>query len=347
MSRIAPLFSLALNKKASDLHLRAGVAPRLRVDGDIMTVPDFGAVNGEELISFHEQYRRGRPFNHDDFAVELEGCLWRVNASDNQTGPALIVRLVPPRIPSLEEIGLPPAFIEKIHQLRGVHLITGTTGSGKTTTLAAVVRHLSQLPIKIITLEDPIEQKHPQNANADIQQRELGQHFQNYPDAIRSALRQDPDVLLVGEMRDQATIRSVLTAAETGHMVISTMHNETAKDAVTRILDSCPSDAQAEHRGLVAKQLVTCVAQQLVKQQSGGRTAACELLVVTQAVASLIRDGKLDRLQDEIVRGGKDGMVSLTAALGQRFRSGHLSRERARDAAPDPKHFDVLFPLSP
>jgi twitching motility protein PilT len=346
MNRLTPFFTIALERGASDLHLRAGVVPRVRVDGEIALLEEFGKLDGADLLTFHAAHRRGRTFNHDDFAFEANGSLWRANASENQTGPALIVRLVPPHIPSLEEIGLPMAFLENIGRLRGVHLITGTSGSGKTTTLTALIRHLSRLPIKIITLEDPIEQLHAQDTRADVQQRELGQHFANYPDAIRAALRQDPDVLLVGELRDHATIRAVLTAAETGHMILATMHNETAKDAITRILDACPTDAQAEHRGLVAKQLVTCIAQQLVKRENGGRVAACELLIVTQAVSTLIREGKMDRLQDEIVRGAKEGMVSMTTALGLRFRSGHFSRDAARAAAPDLKHFDLLFPKS-
>lgn len=344
MNRLAPYFSLAAERRASDLHLRSGVAPRLRVDGDLTTVPHSAPIIDADILEFHRQHRGSRPFNHDDFAVELDGSSWRVNASNNQTGPALIARLVPRDIPSLDEIGVPSSFLDKIHQLRGVHLITGTTGSGKTTTLAAVIRHLANLPIKIITLEDPIEQRHAQNSPADIQQREFGLHFHDYPEAIRAALRQDPDVLLVGEMRDQATIRAVLTAAETGHMVISTMHNETARDAVSRILDACPMEAQSEHRCLVAKQLATCIAQQLVKRIGRGRVAVCEALVVSHAVAALIREGKIDRLQDEILRGNKEGMVSFTVALGNRYRSGVLTREAARNAAPDPKHFDLLFP---
>lgn len=344
MSRFPVLFATAVAQRASDLHLRAGSAPRIRVNGDLRPINGQAPLTPDEIRAFHLFHRPGLAFNHDDFAFEHGGCSWRANASENDTGPALIIRLIPSSLGTLEEIGVPPAFTSKIQELRGLHLITGATGSGKTTTLAAVVRFLARLPIKIITLEDPIEQRHSQNLVADIQQREFGRDFSSYPAAIRAALRQDPDVILIAEMRDHETIRSALTAAETGHMVFSTLHNESAKDAITRIVDACADNLKTEHRALVAKQLVTCIAMQLVKRRAGGRIAVFELMVVTHAIAGLIRDGKTDRLQDEILRGTRDGMVAMNTALVDLVRNGSISREVARQASPDIKNFDILFP---
>jgi twitching motility protein PilT len=344
MTLIADILQHAVNTRASDIHLRAQVAPRFRIDGKL-AVSELPPIPGHALLAFHSEKRPSAVFNHDDFAFEMHGQSWRANASDNLNGPALIIRQIMANVPPLGKLGVPPEFTRRIQQMSGLHLLTGPTGCGKSTTLAAVVRFLAQQPIKIIELADPIEHRHPQDLPADIQQRELGIHFTDYVSAVRAALRQDPDVLLIGEMRDKETIRAALTAASTGHMVFSTMHNETAPDAVRRLLEASYDNEQTEHRSMVAKELATCIAQQLVPLPTGGSMPIFELFVMTDATANLIRSGQVERLSDEIMRGEKHGMVSMTNALGTAVRAGTLPHAAARSAASDHKLFDLLVPL--
>lgn len=342
---IDEILSAAINAAVSDVHLQATSPCRWRVNGHIKSIPATAPLAADTITDWHQSLRPGTPFNGDDFSVQRAGRVWRVNACLSSAGPKLTLRLVPSVIPALETIGLPAKYISELDRLRGFHLVTGPTGSGKSTTLAAIIQRLSERPINIVTLEDPIEYRHSCDCSALITQRELGVHFQSFADdALRGALRQDPDVILFGELRDRASVRAALTAAETGHMVLATLHNDTAADAVSRILDACADDAKTEHAAQVSKQLGTVLAQRLVRTRDDKRVAAIEYMNVTPAVRTIIRQGHDSKLPDEIERGANHGMVSLSRSLAELVRSRIVLRDEARLHAPNLQIFDTYCP---
>lgn len=344
MTQVPDLLQAAITAGVSDIHLLAGSDPRWRVSGELVFAPH-PIVSTADLLAFHRDLRPNHEFNGDDFAFDLCGHSWRANGALTETGPKLTLRLIPATLPNIFELGLPQQYIKQLDRLNGLHLVTGPTGSGKTTTLAAIIRHLARLPITIITLEDPIEQKHPTNLPGLIYQRELGRHFTRFGDEVmRGTLRQDPDVILFGELRDRESVRAALTAAETGHMVFATLHNETTRDAVSRLLDACSDDGQSEHAAQVAKQLNTVLAQRLVRTRDNRRTLALEYLAMTNPCRKHVRDRSYERLPDEIERGSMLGMISLTRALVNLVRAKKVTREVAIRSAPDPTFFESLLP---
>lgn len=336
------LMALALREGASDLHLAAGSAPMIRRDGQMQSLAlallDAPAMQGllEQIMSAQQQedFKQRQDL---DFAVARPGLgRFRVNAFVQLHGPAAVLRLIPDQVPTLARLQLPEVF-QRIAELpAGLVLVTGPTGSGKSTTLAALVDHLNrQRAGHILTLEDPVEFIHSP-LRSQLSQREMGRHSQGFAQALRAALRQDPDVIMLGELRDLETIRLALTAAETGHLVLATLHASSAAKAVDRLVDVFASEEKALVRSMLAESLQAVVAQVLVPKMGGGRVAAHEVLLATPAVRNLVREGKVAQLYSAMQTGGALGMQTLDSCLQGLVRQGLISREVAQANARSP-----------
>lgn len=336
------LMALALREGASDLHLAAGSAPMIRRDGQMQSLAlallDAPAMQGllEQIMSAQQQedFKQRQDL---DFAVARPGLgRFRVNAFVQLHGPAAVLRLIPDQVPTLARLQLPEVF-QRIAELpAGLVLVTGPTGSGKSTTLAALVDHLNrQRAGHILTLEDPVEFIHSP-LRSQLSQREMGRHSQGFVQALRAALRQDPDVIMLGELRDLETIRLALTAAETGHLVLATLHASSAAKAVDRLVDVFASEEKALVRGMLAESLQAVVAQVLLPKMGGGRVAAHEVLLATPAVRNLVREGKVAQLYSAMQTGGALGMQTLDSCLQGLVRQGLISREVAQANARSP-----------
>jgi twitching motility protein PilT len=315
------LLQEATDKGASDLHLSAGEPPSMRVHGDltrterekldpaaVMTLVE-SIMNPEQKAWFKENLEC-------DFATEVGGAgRYRVNVFQHNRGPGAVLRAIPTVIPTMEQLGLPPVFKEMCQKERGLILVTGPTGSGKSTTLAAMVREINETwDAHILTVEDPIEFVH-QPIRCVVNQREVGPHTKSFTNALRSALREDPDVILVGEMRDLETISLAITAAETGHLVFGTLHTSSAPKTVDRIIDAFPGEQQSQIRSMLSESLEAIVAQSLLKKVGGGRIAAQEILIGVPAVRNLIREAKLHQIPGMMQTGKAVGMCTLDMAL--------------------------------
>lgn len=332
----------ALLAQASDLHLSAGRAPMARVHGRLVALAEqaLGAEAVAALLQTVLNPAQWAEFGRRqdlDFAFEMPGLgRFRVNAFVHRLGPAAVFRHVPERVPSLAELGAPALLAELALRPRGLVLVTGPTGSGKSTTLAAMVDHLNrQRACHLITIEDPIEFVHiPQQAL--ISQREVGVHTADFASALRAALREDPDVLLVGELRDPPTIRLALTAAETGHLVLATLHTHSAPKSVDRIVDVFEAAEKDLVRTMLADSLLAVVCQTLCRRADGqGRVAAHELMLGTPAVRNLVREGKLAQLTSVLQTGAAQGMMTLDQSLGRLLQQGLIDREGWRLHAHD------------
>jgi twitching motility protein PilT len=315
------LLQEAAEKSASDLHLSTGEPPALREHGDLVRTQreklDAAQVLALiESIMNDEQKAAFRTNLECDFATELQGIgRYRVNAFQQNRGPGAVLRSIPTKIPTMEQLGLPPVFKEMCQKERGLILVTGPTGSGKSTTLAAMVREINETwDAHILTVEDPIEFVH-EPIRCVVNQREVGPHTKSFTNALRSALREDPDVILVGEMRDLETISLAITAAETGHLVFGTLHTSSAPKTVDRIIDAFPGDQQAQIRSMLSESLEAVVAQTLLKKVGGGRIAAQEILIGVPAVRNLIREQKLHQIPGMMQTGKAVGMCTLDMAL--------------------------------
>lgn len=330
------LLALALRKSASDLHLAAGRVPALRVDGRMrpLDLPPLAPATMGSLLSqvMSEQQLREFDERRDlDFALALPGVpRCRVNVFEQLHGAGAVLRLLPQRVPSLGELGLGEAFRRLLDAESGLLLVTGPTGSGKSTTLAALVDHLNrQRELHILTLEDPLEFIHaPQRSQ--ITQREVPRHSPGFAQALRAALRQDPDVIMLGELRDLETIRLALTAAETGHLVLATLHTSSAVKSIDRIVDVFAGEEKTMVRSLLAESLQAVVSQVLVPRTGGGRVAAHEILIATPAVRTLIREGKMAQLYSAMQTGVGQGMQTLDSNLQRLVGQGQISAESAR-----------------
>lgn len=335
---IEELLRRAVACGASDLHLTVAAPPMIRVNGDLRPLEGFepltvAALEGilDSLLS--DMHRRRYSAAGDvDFSFGLAGVgRFRVNAFRQRGSPAVCVRLIPAQVPRLETLGLPPVLEEMCGLRDGLVLITGPTGSGKSTTLAAMVDHINrERAAVVITIEDPIEYLHRHNKSI-VNQREVGSDTESFASALRAALREDPDVILVGEMRDTETMAIALRAAETGHLVLSTLHTRGCANTVDRIVDSFPAHQQQQVRMQLADALRAVVWQQLVPRRDGGVVVACEVLVATPAVRNLIRDARTHQILAVMETGARYGMQTMEKALADLVRAGVITEEVQRE----------------
>ncbi|MFG0317722.1 MAG: type IV pilus twitching motility protein PilT [Planctomycetota bacterium JB042] len=336
MAWIDALLQRMVELGSSDLHLSATCQPQFRLHGEMAPVEGTVPVSKEEMATVLKEITPDGmwdEFQTDwdaDFAYALEGCgRFRVNLFYDHKGPGAVLRLIPEKIPSAQDLGLPKAVIEMCNHSKGLVLVTGPTGSGKSTTLAAMIDHINETrPDHIITIEDPIEFVHP-NKRCLINQREVSRHTTGFKRALRAALREDPDIVLVGEMRDLETIAIAIETAETGHLVFGTLHTSTAPSTVNRIIDQFPADEQAQIRMMLAGSLRGVIAQTLCKKVGGGRVAAQEILVCNNAVSALIREGKTHQIMSQMQMGGKEGMKLLNDALAEQVQAGRIAPDEA------------------
>jgi twitching motility protein PilT len=334
-----------VDRKASDLHLTAGAPPMLRQRGRLVALESYPRLTPEDTREFiysiltTEQRRRLETDLQLDFAYVVPGrARFRVNAYFQRGAVAAAFRLIPSEIVPIDSLGLPPIVHELTRRPRGLVLVTGPTGSGKSTTLAAMIDEINQTREEhIVTIEDPIEFVHA-HKRCIINQRELGNDATSFASALKAALRQDPDVILVGEMRDLDTISTALTAAETGHLVFATLHTQDAPQTIDRIIDVFPPAQQAQIRVQLSVTLQGVITQQLLPTADGaGRCVACEVLVPTAAVRNLIREGKIHQIPSVIQTGAAQGMQSMDSALATLVRAGTITQElaEARSSSPD------------
>jgi len=342
MPWIDDLFKRMVSLEASDLHLTSGQAPRLRLHGDIIDAQGAAAISAEQMKSILDEItpeanrKEFEETGDTDFAYELpEVARFRCNRFLDRDGPGGVFRQIPHEILSADKLGLPRAVMDLCHLSKGLVLVTGPTGSGKSTTLAAMVDHINRSRHDhIITIEDPIEFVH-KNKSCLINQREVHRHTHSFKRALRAALREDPDIVLVGEMRDLETVEIAIETAETGHLVFGTLHTTTAPSTIDRIIDQFPADRQAQIRTMLSNSLKGVIAQTLCKKKSGGRVAALEILVGNTAVASNIREGKTHQLTSVMQMGGKLGMRLLNDSLLFLVQTGQVDPKEAYVKAVD------------
>ncbi len=342
---VTELLTFAVQSGASDLHLSSGEPPMLRLNGDIKRI-DHAALSADEVhnMAFDvmgDSQRRVFQERHDiDFSFELgDVARFRVNVFLTRRGEAAVFRVIPSKIVTLDELSMPPVLKDICKRERGFVLCTGPTGSGKSTTLAAMVDFINETQdVSIITIEDPIEFVH-RSKRALVNQREIGMHTQSFANALRGALREDPDVILVGEMRDLETISLALTAAETGQLVFATLHTSSAPKTIDRVIDAFPSEQQNQVRTMLSESLQAIITQTLCKKKGGGRIAACEVLMGVPAARNLIREAKIHQLPSVMQTGQKQGMQTLDMALQDLVARGLITREEAQAKSSNPQLF--------
>ena len=336
MAWIDKLFHHMVQQGASDLHMTSGVTPQFRLHGDMVPVDGAPEIPSEKLTQILYEIlpeRNKAEFEEvwdTDFAYEIEGLArFRANYFMDRLGIGAVFRVIPSEILSFDQLGLPPVLERFTELSKGLVLVTGPTGSGKSTTLAAMIDRLNERRSDhVITIEDPVEFVHPQK-NCLVNQREVGRHTKSFKNALRAALREDPDILLVGEMRDLETIEIAIETAETGHLVFGTLHTTTAASTVDRIIDQFPADRQAQIRTMLAGSLKGVVSQTLCKKQPKGRVAALEILVVNSAISSQIREGKTYQITNSMQTGGKLGMRLLNDSLTELVSEGKVAASEA------------------
>ncbi|MDO9212353.1 MAG: type IV pilus twitching motility protein PilT [Methylococcales bacterium] len=342
---ITELLAFSVKNKASDLHLSAGLPPMIRVDGDIrrINIPSLDHKGVHALIYdiMNDKQRRDyEEFLETDFSFELPGVArFRVNAFNQERGAAAVFRTIPSVVLSLEELKAPKFFEELCKRPRGLILVTGPTGSGKSTTLAAMINHINYNDYAhILTVEDPIEFVH-ESQKSLINQREVHRDTHGFNEALRSALREDPDIILVGEMRDLETIRLAMTAAETGHLVFGTLHTTSAAKTIDRIIDVFPAAEKEMIRSMLSESLQAVISQTLLKKVGGGRIAAHEIMVGTAAIRNLIREAKVAQMYSAIQTGRRDGMQTLDQNLKEQVEKGLVTSAMAMQKAVNKEMF--------
>jgi twitching motility protein PilT len=334
MARVDAFLKLGTQQGCSDIHLAVGVPPMLRMHGDLVPIK-FRDLRDTELESYlteiltenqHNHFRRG----HDlDFSyVSAEGGRFRVNIYRKDTGIGAAFRAIPSDVPNLDRLNLPPIVRKLCDYHQGMILVTGSTGTGKSTTLASMIGLLNETrKLNIISLEDPIEFVHKSRMSQVIQ-RELGTHVPSFAEGVRAAMREDPDVILVGELRDADTIRMAMTAAETGHLVLGTLHTTSAVKTIDRMIDALPAEEREQTKSFLAQSLLAVVTQVLVKSADGrGRRAVCEVMVMTKAIAKLIMTDQTHQVPNQLQTGREFGMQMLDQAL--------LAAVQAKEIDPD------------
>ena len=336
---IAELLAFSVKNNAPDLHISAGLPPMIRVDGDIrrINVPALDHKTVHSLIYdiMNDKQRKDfEEFLETDFSFEIPNLArFRVNAFNHNRGAGGVFRTIPSTILSLEELGAPMSFKEIADQPRGIVLVTGPTGSGKSTTLAAMMDHVNNERFEhILTIEDPIEFVH-ESKKCLVNQREVHRDTHGFNEALRSALREDPDIILVGELRDLETIRLALTAAETGHLVFGTLHTSSAAKTIDRIIDVFPAAEKTMVRSMLSESLRAVISQSLLKKTGGGRVAAHEIMIGTPAIRNLIREDKVAQMYSAIQTGQAVGMQTLDQNLQELVQRGLISRIDARSKA--------------
>jgi twitching motility protein PilT len=343
---ITQLLAFSVKNKASDLHLSAGLPPMIRVHGDVRRLNVEPLDHKEVYAMVYDimndgQRKRYEEFLEIDFSFEIEGLArFRVNAFNQNRGAGAVFRTIPSTILTLEQLNAPQIFKELAMKPRGMVLVTGPTGSGKSTTLAAMVDYLNENEFgHILTVEDPIEFVHS-SKKCLVNQREVGPHTQSFAAALKSALREDPDAILVGEMRDLETIRLAMTAAETGHLVFGTLHTSSAAKTIDRIIDVFPAEEKEMIRAMLSESLQAVIAQTLCKTKDGaGRIAAHEIMIGTSAIRNLIREGKVAQMYSSIQTGNGVGMQTLDQNLTEMVKRNLITNAEARGKAKIPENF--------
>jgi len=346
MARIDAFLKLGLAQGCSDVHLAVGVPPMLRMNGDLMPIK-FRQLSDTELETYvlevltaKQKERLAEGHDLDFSYVGDEGGRFRVNVFRKETGIGAVFRHIPGDVPKLDELHVPPILKKFCDYHQGMVLVTGSTGTGKSTTLAAMVDHLNETRnLNIISLEDPIEFVHP-SKNCQVIQRELGTHVRSFADGVRSAMREDPDVILVGELRDAETISMAMTAAETGHLVLGTLHTTGAVKTIDRVIDALPGELREQTKGFLAMSLKAVVTQVLVKTPDGrGRRAVLEILINSRAIAKLITSDQTHQIPSQLQTGKDAGMQIMDQALLDAIRAKQIDPDDAIRFASDKKKF--------
>ena len=342
---ITELLAFSAKQGASDLHLSADMPPMIRVDGDVrrINLPALAHKDVHALvydIMNDKQRKDFEEFLETDFAFEVPGVArFRVNAFNHNRGAGAVFRTIPAKVVTMDQLGMGQVFKDLAMINRGMVLVTGPTGSGKSTTLAAMVDYINETKFDhILTVEDPIEFVH-ESKKSLVNQREVHRDTLGFNEALRSALREDPDVILVGELRDLETIRLALTAAETGHVVFGTLHTSSAAKTIDRIVDVFPAEEKAMVRSMLSESLQGVVSQALLKKNGGGRIAAHEIMIGTPAIRNLIREDKVAQMYSSIQTGASHGMQTMDQCLQNLLSKGLISREMAREKAKTPENF--------
>jgi twitching motility protein PilT len=348
---ITELLAFGVEQHASDCHLASGEPPMIRIDGELKKL-DHPALTREQVHALvydimNDAQRKTFEESHEcDFSFELGAVArFRVNVFLQRRGEGAVFRTIPTKILTIEQLGMPPLLKQLCDKEKGLVLVTGPTGSGKSTTLAAMIDHLNEtFEGHILTIEDPIEFVH-QSKKCLVNQRELGPHTYSFANALRAALREDPDIILVGEMRDLETIQLALTAAETGHLVFGTLHTSSAPKTVDRVIDVFPPAQQAQIRAQFAESIEAVITQTLCRKKGGGRVAALEIMTGTTAVRNLIREGKIHQIPGTMQVSQKDGMQTMDMALQNLVARGLVTREEAQSKSMTPNLFSAA-PMS-
>ena len=342
---ITELLAFSAKQGASDLHLSSGLPPMIRVDGDVRRI-NLPPMEHKEVhgliydIMNDKQRKECEEFLETDFSFEVPGVArFRVNAFNQNRGAGAVFRTIPSKVLTMEDLGMGQVFKDISSVPRGLVLVTGPTGSGKSTTLAAMMDYINDTRYEhILTIEDPIEFVH-ESKKCLVNQREVHRDTLGFNEALRSALREDPDIILVGELRDLETIRLALTAAETGHLVFGTLHTTSAAKTIDRVVDVFPAEEKSMVRSMLSESLQAVISQTLMKKMGGGRIAAHEIMIGTPAIRNLIREDKIAQMYSSIQTGGSLGMQTLDQCLERLLQKGLISREQARAKAKMPDNF--------
>ncbi len=350
--RIHDLLTTAVKRNASDIHISSGEKPVLRIDGEIKRL-------GEHVLSSDEAKRLAYSVMSEkqkanfeqnlevDFSIGIKGlCRFRVNIFVQTRGVGMVMRQIPSKVLTLKDLGMPPIFVHISSFKKGLVLVTGPTGSGKSTTLAAMVDHINNTRAEhILTIEDPVEFVHKPKL-CIINQREVGMHTHSFANALRSALREDPDVILVGELRDLETVSLALTAAETGHLVFGTLHTNSAPETIDRLIDAYPPEQQAQVRTMISTSLQAVVSQMLIKGTRKGRLPVQEIMLANPAIRNLIRENKLFQIPSIMQTGQSQGMQTMEMAVKELAYKGEITKQTAIETMNKPDLFDGDSPAT-